>query len=81
MGGTMTTPTGSDDKPRERRVAALEIAFSALPTLLAALVAGYFAGAWLDRQFGVTPVCQAVGVLAGAAYGLMRIVQLAMKLE
>jgi F0F1-type ATP synthase assembly protein I len=73
--------TEPDKKKRGRRVAALEIAFSAVPALVAALVGGYFVGAWLDNHFGVKPVCQAVGVLLGAAYGMMRIIQLAMKLE
>ena len=46
-------------------------------TLVIAILIGYVAGSWLDRQLGTDSICMAVGVLLGFAAGVVEMLRVA----
>ena len=45
------------------------------PTLVAAVVAGWLLGSWLDQRLGTTPWIMLAGVLLGTAGGFLELVR------
>lgn len=71
----------NEDRPRARRNAALELAFSVGPTMVAGVLAGYWVGGAMGRWLGNETAGLAVGVLLGAFAGFVHLVAIARRLE
>jgi F0F1-type ATP synthase assembly protein I len=66
---------------RQRRNAALELAFSVGPTFIGAMGAGWLIGGWLDARWGTSPTALSICVLLGALAGFVHIIRVARRLE
>jgi F0F1-type ATP synthase assembly protein I len=73
--------SGRKEPVRARRNAALELAFTVGPTMVAGVLAGWWVGSAIDRWLSSSPVALAIGVILGAAAGFVHLVTIAKRLE
>ncbi|MBI4860427.1 MAG: AtpZ/AtpI family protein [Candidatus Riflebacteria bacterium] len=74
-------PPSDPDKERRRRLALLELAYIAPPTLLVAVVGACYLGRYLDRKLGTEPGLALAGCILGLMAGCLYLFRIARKLE
>lgn len=77
----MQDPRPDGERTRTRRNAALELAFSVGPTMVAGVLGGWWLGGAIDSWLDSSPTGVAIGVLLGACAGFIHLVSIARRLE